>query len=226
MYNIRKKLIIWDFDGVIADTECLWMENRRQLLNKHFNLNWDLATTNNYIGGMSWRTRIATLQKMGIPADEKFEDEANVLDFAILEKGFSLTPGIEKIFAHKEIKQCIATGGAPEKTKRKLQAVDLEQRFPKETVFVAEMVKNGKPAPDLFLLAAEKMGEMPADCVVVEDSLAGITAAQNAGMDVIAYVGSKMNNNPDYIAKVRKLGVKNIFDNMSDVYRYIFSENY
>lgn len=225
MNNIRTKLIIWDFDGVIADTECLWMENRRQLLNKHFNLNWDLATTNFYIGGMSWRTRIATLQKMGIPADEKFEDEASVLDFAKLEEGFSLTPGIEKIFTHNEIKQCIATGGTPEKTKRKLQAVGLEKRFPKETVFVAEMVKNGKPAPDLFLLSADKMGEKPADCVVVEDSLAGITAAQKAGMDVIAYIGSKMNNNPDYIAKVRKLGVRNIFDNMSDVYRYIFSEN-
>lgn len=54
-------IIIWDFDSVIADTECLWMENRRILLNQKFNLGWDISTTNYYIGGMSWRTRIANI---------------------------------------------------------------------------------------------------------------------------------------------------------------------
>lgn len=225
MSDFRKKLIIWDFDGVIADTEYLWMENRRQLLKNKFAVDWDLATVNRYIGGMSWRTRIATLQEMGIPVDEKFEEEAAIMDFAEMDKGFSLTPGIEKIFEHREIKQCIATGGSPEKTKRKLQIVNLDKRFTAEEVYVAEMVKHGKPAPDLFLFAAEKMGEKPAYCLVIEDSLAGIAAAQKAGMEVIAYVGSKMNNNSEYINKIKKLGVKNIFDNMSDIYKNIFTEN-
>lgn len=223
MKNTRKKLIIWDFDGVIADTECIWMEIRRQMLNKRFGLNWDLATTNHHIGGMSWRTRVETLQKMGFDVDEKFEDEAAVQDFQKLEEGFNLTSGIEKIFNRQDIKQCIATGGTPLKTAKKLKAVKLTERFPDNTVFVAEMVKHGKPAPDLFLFSAEKMGEKAEDCVVIEDSLAGLKAAQNAKMEVIAFVGGKMNNNDEYISKVKELGIKNIFRTMDEVYDFLFS---
>ena len=222
MKKTIKNLIIWDFDGVIADTECLWMENRRKLLNQKFNLGWDLSTTNSYIGGMSWRTRIATLQKMGIPVDEKFEEEAKTLDYAVMSKGFSLTPYITKIFDHTEIKQCIATGGAPDKTELKLKVAGLSKIFPKEKVFMAEMVKQGKPEPDLFLYAAEKNGEKPENCIVIEDSLAGIKAAQNAKMDVITYGGGKMNNNQDYIKKVKNLGVKYIYNDMRDIEKLLF----
>lgn len=210
----NKKLIIWDFDGVIADTEILWMENRRQLLKKYFNLDWDLAKVNTLIGGMSWKTRLDVLQNMGISVTKKFEEEGTVLDLAVLEKGICLTPGIEQIFALKDIKQCIATGGTAEKTAKKLSAVGIDKIFSPDKVFVAEMISAGKPAPDLFLLAAEKMGENPEDCLVIEDSLAGIKAAQNAKMDVVAFVGSKMNNNQKYISQIQSLGVVNIFDDM------------
>ena len=54
---MKKKLIIWDFDGVISDTEKLWIENRRLMLNQKFNLNWDFNTTNHYIGGKSDKTK-------------------------------------------------------------------------------------------------------------------------------------------------------------------------
>ena len=216
----KKNLIIWDFDGVIADTECLWMEHRRKLLNERYNLDWDLATTNQHIGGMSWRTRLQTLQNLGLDVDEKFEEEATLLDYQALERGISKTPEIEKIFNHK-IKQCIATGGSSDKTTRKLKAVNLTERFPQNLVFLAEMVAHGKPAPDLFLLAAQKMGEKPENCIVIEDSIAGLTAAQKAGMMVIAFVGSKMNNNPEYIEKVKALGIKHIYSNMDDIYRFV-----
>lgn len=224
MAKLHKNLIIWDFDGVIADTECLWMENRRKLLNKHFNVNWDLATTNAHIGGMSWQTRIVTLQKLGIPVDEKFEEEATLADYAIMNRGFSLTPNIEKLFGHSEIKQCIATGGSPDKTKRKIQICGLKNIFSDNNVFVAEMVKKGKPAPDLFLYAAKKMGEKPENCIVIEDSPAGIKAAQKAKMQVIAYVGGKMNNNGEYIEKMKKMGVIHIYNNMNDIEKLLFSK--
>jgi beta-phosphoglucomutase-like phosphatase (HAD superfamily) len=53
MAKNKFKLIIWDFDGVIADTEKLWLINRQKLLNAEFGLDWDFATTNHYLGGMS-----------------------------------------------------------------------------------------------------------------------------------------------------------------------------
>lgn len=221
--NKSKKLIIWDFDGVISDTECLWMENRRQLLKKYFNIDWDLHTTNHYIGGMHWSTRLKTLQDMGFDVDAKFEEEGLLLDLQVLAQGITLTENVKKIFARKDIKQCIATGGSKDKTEVKLKSVGIEKIFTPDKVFTAEMVKHGKPDPDLFLLAAEKMGEKPSDCIVVEDSLAGLKAGLAAKMDVIAFVGSSMNNNKDYIAKVKALGIENIFSDMDDIYKFIFS---
>lgn len=222
MNKVSKNLIIWDFDGVIADTECLWMENRRKLLKKYFNIDWDLKTTNQYIGGMHWSTRLQTLQKMGFNIDDKFEEEGTSLDLQVLNKGITLTPNIEKIFARRDIKQCIATGGTKEKTEFKLKAVNIEKIFTQDKVFLSEMVSQGKPAPDLFLLAAEKMGEKPENCLVIEDSLAGLKAGLAAKMNVIAFVGSIMNNNQEYINKVKNLGIKYIFNNMDDIYNFIF----
>ena len=222
MIKTSNKLIIWDFDGVIADTECLWMKNRRKLLKKYFNINWDLKTTNHILGGMHWTTRLQTLQKMGLNIDKNFEDEATKLDWQVLNKGISLTPHIEKIFARTDIKQCIATGGTKEKTEKKLKAVGIDRIFTPDKVFLAEMVAHGKPAPDLFLLAAQKMGEKPENCLVIEDSPAGLKAGLAANMTTLAFVGSKMNNNDEYIAQVRDLGIKYIFNNMNDIYHFIF----
>ena len=222
MNKNSKKLIVWDFDGVIADTECLWMENRRQLLKKYFNIDWDLKTTNHYLGGMHWTTRLQTLQKMGFDVDKKFEDEGTKLDLQVLGKGISLTPNIEKIFARTDIKQCIATGGSKEKTQVKLKSVGIDKLFTPDKVFLSEMVAQGKPAPDLFLFAAEKMGEKPENCLIIEDSLAGLKAGLAAKMETIAFVGSKMNNNEEYIAQVKALGIKHIFKTMDEIYHFIF----
>jgi beta-phosphoglucomutase-like phosphatase (HAD superfamily) len=84
------------------------------------------------------------------------------------------------------------------------------------------MVEKGKPDPDLFLLAAKSMGEQPKDCIVVEDSIAGITAAQRAGMDVIAFLGCEMYHNNTYLERVKQTGVKNICFDMKEVEKLLF----
>ena len=67
-----KNLVIWDFDGVIADSEIIWIKNRQEELNKRYNLNWDFETTNNYIGGMSDKTKREVLDSMRIFTDDDF----------------------------------------------------------------------------------------------------------------------------------------------------------
>ena len=108
--------------------------------------------------------------------------------------------------------------------KKKLEALNITNIFPKNRVFVSDMVKNGKPEPDLFLLAAKQMKELPDDCVIIEDSIAGLTAAIKAKIDVVAYIGSNINNNKEYEDKVKKLGIKHIYNNMNDIYHFIFNE--
>lgn len=223
MTQHKFKLIIWDFDGVIADTEHLWVKNRQKMLNEKFNLGWDFATANKYLGGMSDKTKRLNLDKLGIKTDDKFWEDALAADYETMHKGFCLTKGIEKIFNDKNFKQCIATGGIRSKTAEKIKTVKIGSLFPDEKIFTADMVEHGKPEPDLFWLAAKTMREQPENCVVIEDSLPGMTAALRAGMTAVAYIGCEMNNNPEYVEKIKKLGVKYIFDNMDELYVWLKS---
>ena len=84
-------------------------------------------------------------------------------------------------------------------------------------MFTAYEVENGKPAPDLFLYAAAKMGYKPENCVVIEDSLVGIAAAVAAQIPVIAYIGATGNNSTEYEAKCQKAGADYIVRTMAEV---------
>ena len=215
-----KKLIIWDFDGVIADTEKLWVASRMKLLNSYYNLNWDFDTTNKHIGGRSDKDKKQVFDNLGIKTDQSFWDEAMKLDMQKMAQGFALTPDIEDIFKIKDFEQCIATGGTLKKTEMKIKTVGIQNYFPLEKVFTSDLVTKGKPEPDLFLLAAQTMGYNPENCFVIEDSIAGITAAQKAKMNVIAFVKY---NSEDYIKEIEKLGIKHIFYNMKDIKRFLLS---
>ncbi len=223
MIKDRFKLIVWDFDGVIADTEKLWLANRQKLLNDVYGLNWDFNTTNHHLGGMSDKTKKHVLEKLGIKTDDAFWKKSIEMDLNTMKNGFDLSPNIEEIFKLKNFKQCIATGGTRSKTLKKLEVVDISSFFTLDQVFTSDMVKHGKPEPDIFLLAAKTMNEKPENTLVIEDSIAGITAAFRAKMTPVAYVGCDMNNNPGYIQKIKNLGVKYIFDNMSDLKNWLLS---
>ncbi len=221
---MSKKLIIWDFDGVISDTEKLWVENRRILLNQKFGLNWDFETANHYIGGKSDKTKKLDLKKLGIVTDEAFWKQSLDMDYALMRQGIELMPDIEKIFAEKGIEQCIATGGTRDKTAVKIKSVGIEKYFPDNKIFTADQVEHGKPEPDIFLLAAKTMGYKPKDCIVIEDSLAGMTAGLRAGMEVIAFVGCEMNQSEANLQKIKELGIKHIFYNMTEVRNFVLDK--
>jgi HAD superfamily hydrolase (TIGR01509 family) len=84
--------------------------------------------------------------------------------------------------------KCVASSSPLDRVRASLECTDL-LRFFEPNVFSASYVGAGKPAPDLFLHAAESTGTRPADCIVVEDSPAGILAAVAAGMTAIGFVG-------------------------------------
>jgi HAD superfamily hydrolase (TIGR01509 family) len=83
---------------------------------------------------------------------------------------------------------CVATQGKPGKTELTLTLTGLRGLFGEDALFSAHSVARGKPAPDLFLDAAAKMGAEPERSTVVEDTMIGVRAALAAGMRVIAYV--------------------------------------
>ena len=83
--------------------------------------------------------------------------------------------------------KCVASSSPPERIRASLETTGLARFF--NFFFSATDVPNGKPAPDLFLHAASRMGVQAADCIVVEDSTPGVTAATAAGMTAVGFVG-------------------------------------
>lgn len=222
MNKCSKKLIIWDFDGVMADTEKLWIENRRLMVNKVFGLNWDFETTNHHLGGMSDKTKRMNLDNIGLKTDDKFWVDSLAMDMKIMAEGFPPTEGVEEILQNKNILHCVATGGILSKSIEKLKTIGFWNKYiSQKNLFTADMVEHGKPEPELFLLAAKNMGVEPKNCVVIEDSLAGMTAGLRAGMCVVAFVGCEMNKSPQYIEKIKNLGVKHIFENMQQFKEFL-----
>lgn len=220
---MQKNMVIWDLDGVLADSEKIWLKNRQESLNKLFNLNWDFQTVNKYIGGMSDKTKKQVLDNMGYKTDDQFWEEQIKIDIEVMNRdGLEVTPYVEEIIK-KLPKQCVATGGVMSKTKIKLEVIHFWNKYFNESnVFTADMVKNGKPEPDLFLLAAEKMEEKRENCIIVEDSIVGITAAKRAGIDVIAFLGSDVYQNDKYIERVKKINPNYICFNMNEVEKILF----
>ena len=207
---MKKKLIIWDFDGVIADTEKLWLKNRQILMKEALGIDWDWQTINHYLRGTGDKTKRMVLDNLGITTDDDFWDKSIEMDINTMRtEGFELTVGIEDIFK-LPIKQCIATGGVKDKTAEKIKITGIQNYFPADKVFTIDMVKNGKPEPDLFLLAAEKMGEKPENAVVIEDSIAGLTAAIKAGCLPIAFLAGDIENDQIHLEKVKN-SVLNIY---------------
>jgi HAD superfamily hydrolase (TIGR01509 family) len=108
--------------------------------------------------------------------------------------------------------KCVASSSNPERVQVSLESTGLI-RFFEPSLFSASEVAYGKPAPDLFLYAAAKMGVQAADCIVVEDSPTGVAAARAAGMSPIGFVGGAHAGAP-LVAQLRAAGARAIVADM------------
>ncbi len=102
----------------------------------------------------------------------------------------SLLPvaGIPELLRNVSTPICVASSGSPERIRTSLTLTSLIDHF-EPHIFSAHQVAAGKPAPDLFLFAAAQMGVAPERCLVIEDSVAGVTAARHANIPVIGFTG-------------------------------------
>jgi HAD superfamily hydrolase (TIGR01509 family) len=127
--------------------------------------------------------------------------------------------GIGETIDALDIPCCVASSSQVERIELSLSVTGLISKLPH--IFSASMVKNGKPAPDLFLHAAREMQVEPKNCVVVEDSPAGIEAAKAAGMRVFAFTGGSHANFEGYRAELDRLSPEAVFDVMPELIHLI-----
>lgn len=181
-------LVIFDCDGVLIDSEVLAQRIEVACLTEHgFPMTHD-EIASRYLG-ISGAAMFADIEaRFGRPVPEAVIDDLRDRIAAACEAELAAMPGIHDLLDRLGAAACVASSSRPERLAHTLGLTSLYHRFAPH-VFSSTMVANGKPAPDLFLHAARTLGAAPAQCVVVEDSVPGVTAGVAAGMRVVGFCG-------------------------------------
>jgi HAD superfamily hydrolase (TIGR01509 family) len=209
------ELIIFDCDGVLIDSEVLGCRAESECL-AEFGIALSQETLREAYVGISLREM---LLKVAHHLDgrhrERLAETIRQKTRAVFEAELQPIPGIEAALDGLPVPFCVASGSEPARLEQTLRLTGLWDRF-NPHVFSATQVEHGKPAPDLFLLAASRMGAAPGRCVVLEDSVPGIQAARAAGMVPIGFTGAS-HCGPDHADLLRGAGAVAVFSQMADL---------
>ncbi|MCP5370584.1 MAG: HAD family hydrolase [Hyphomicrobiales bacterium] len=206
-------LVIFDCDGVLVDSEPIACRVLAGLLTE---LGYPMTADGcrDRFTGISIPTLVADVEgDWGRPLPADFETRLRDRDREVFARELQPIPGIEGALKAITAPVCVASSGTEEKIRHSLTVTGLIGYF-EPHIFSARAVPRGKPAPDLFLHAARAMGTAPADCLVVEDSVAGITAARAAAMAVLGFAGGG-HCGPGYAQCLRAAGAPVVFDDMA-----------
>jgi HAD superfamily hydrolase (TIGR01509 family) len=202
------QLVIFDCDGVLVDSETLASELQVERFAEIGMPMTAAEIAERFLGRSIAYVNAAIVEHLGgpLPADREryWEDRYREL----LTERLRPIPGVAEALAQITLPVCVASSSGPESIAFKLSLCGLAERFG-DRIFSATQVRHGKPAPDLFLLAADRLNADPARCGVVEDSPVGVQAARAAGMRTFAYAGDGI------VARARLAGEATIvFDDM------------
>lgn len=213
-------LVIFDCDGVLVDSEPLSIRALIDIVRKH-GVDLDEAEAYRKFLGRSLSNLVSVLDTdFGIAADAAFLESMRRDLYARFETDLLPVNGVADALATLPFRRCVASSSQPERIRLSLKLTGLLSFF-EPHIFSATMVDKGKPAPDLFLYAAQAMNTAPADCIVIEDSPAGIQAAKRAGMTVFAFTGGAHADRAEYRREVAALSPDVTFDAMADLLHLI-----
>jgi HAD superfamily hydrolase (TIGR01509 family) len=181
-------LIIFDCDGVLVDSEPLSAIAHQRVYQSH-GVEIGLETFRQCIG-MKQKDILLLLHSItGFMLPEASVPQIWVETKTLLADQLKPTKGFPEFIANLNQNRCVASSSSIERIHFSLSLTGLAKYFAEGTVFSSSMVKNGKPAPDLFLHAAKQCAVAPARCLVIEDSQYGVQAAVAAKMQVIGFTG-------------------------------------
>jgi HAD superfamily hydrolase (TIGR01509 family) len=182
------ELVIFDCDGVLIDSERLAVKVDVQVMRE---LGWPLSEAEvieRFVGRSDRDTQAAIEAHLGRKLPAGWDERFKPLYRRAFEAELAPVEGVLEALDRITLPSCVASSGTHEYLRYMLGLTGLYERF-EGRIFSVEDVPRGKPAPDLMLHAAERMGADPAGCVVVEDSRSGVEAARSAGMRVLAFAG-------------------------------------
>jgi HAD superfamily hydrolase (TIGR01509 family) len=208
----RVELVIFDCDGVLVDSEVISCRAHAETLTRHGYPITSEQVLTRFLGVSDREARQAIETELGRKLPDDFEAQMKQAALQRYADDLQSIPYVGEAVAAISLPKCVASSGTPEKIRHGLTCARIYDLLA-PNIFSATQVKRGKPAPDLFLYAAEQMQASPERCVVIEDSIPGVTGALAAGMTVLGFHGGS-HCRPGYAETLRAAGAIMTFDDM------------
>jgi HAD superfamily hydrolase (TIGR01509 family) len=205
-------LIIFDCDGVLVDSEVISCRVHADVLTRHGYPITAEEVHRRFLGRTAHDAAVEIERELGRPLGNSYDLERRTTLLAALADTVEAIPHLHDALDAIDARICVASSAAHDKILTTLSRTGLYQRFA-PNIFSGTQVSHGKPAPDLFLFAAGQMAALPRRCVVIEDSVPGVTGALAAGMTVLGFHGGS-HCRPGDGATLRAAGAAVTFDDM------------
>ena len=209
-------LVIFDCDGVLVDSEPLAMGVLLEGLAEVGYVMGEEEAYERFLGRSLANMQTVLRAEFGFELPPERLDRMRQRLFEVYRQELKPIDGVAAMLDRSPTPRCVASSSQMERLQLSLEVTGLLSRFAPH-LFSATMVAQGKPAPDLFLYVAERMAVAPANCLVIEDSAAGIEAAQRADMRVFGFVGGSHARSPAYRTRLARLAPDLIFDDISQL---------
>ena len=211
-------LVIFDCDGVLVDSEPISLRLLLETLASAGVALTPAEADELFLGRSLATTREIVARDYGLVVTDAALDAMRRALYAAFRAELRPIAGVAETLDALPCGYCVASSSQPERVRLSLEVTGLWPRF-EGRAFSSTMVARGKPFPDLFLHAARGLGYAPAACLVVEDSPAGIMAAQAADMRVVAFTGGSHAARQEYRDRVAALAPDAVIDDIRELVR-------
>jgi HAD superfamily hydrolase (TIGR01509 family) len=210
-------LIIFDCDGVLVDSEVLSCRCLSEVL-AGYGISLGLDQALDLFLGRSMTAVLDHYKTIGRLDPERFSAELRAGVRAAFLSALCPIEGVSSVLEGLHTPHCVASSSDVDRVSFSLSLTGLASHFDGR-LYTSQMVERGKPAPDLFLHAAERMQADPGRTLVIEDSISGVTAGKAAGMTVWGFVGGSHYQSRDGKAILCEAGADRVFGRMADFWR-------
>ena len=208
------EIVIFDCDGVLVDSEVIALAVTRRRLGEAGLRLTDQEMRERFLGLRLDSVVRRVESELGAPLPKEFPDDLSREILGAFVRELKGVEGVRQAVGGLAARVCVASSSAPDRLNLALRVTGYEFLFA-PNIFSAAEVAQGKPNPDLFLFAARAMGAAPKQCLVIEDSVAGVAAARAAGMRVFGFVGASHFTSLEEGADLTAAGAELIFDDMA-----------
>ncbi|MBL1419021.1 MAG: HAD family phosphatase [Alphaproteobacteria bacterium] len=219
MSNIE--LIIFDFDGVIADSEYLFIKADRNAF-AHAGIEMsEYDITHKFIGMDFDSISKSLINQYGAERTTKYTERMLTETERLIQSELTAVPHVVDFIENTKLPYFVASNGTTSKTQQKMATLKIEHLF-EHVIIGTNSVKKPKPAPDMFKLAADKAGVAYDKCAVIEDGVYGIQAATTLNMKPIGFTGAS-HILDKHAQNLTNAGAILTFDDMSELHNILES---